>query len=44
MARFRYALESPFNDVINNFLSKSKKVGARGPIWFVEGPIMLDNE
>ena len=43
IARFRYALESSFNDVINDFFSKSK-VGGRGPIGFVEGPIRLDNE
>ena len=43
MARFRYALESSFNEVINDFFSKSKD-GGRGPIGFVEGPIRLDNE
>ena len=42
IARFRYGLESSFNDVINDFFSKSK-VGGRGPIGFVEGSIRLDN-
>ena len=44
MARFRYALESLFNDVINDNFSKSKVGGGGSTGFVVEGPIRLDSD